>query len=64
MQNPKKNLPIQIKGKFSNIVRVTAIAENTLKTISASLLPRVMKLPPINDPQTIPRMAEALIIVL
>jgi len=46
------------------MVSVTAIAARKLKTIKASLLPRVMKLPPTNDPTTMPKIAELLIIVL
>jgi len=63
-QKPKPNLPMQINGKFSNMVSVTAIAARKLKMIKASLLPLVMKLPPTNDPITMPKIAELLIIVL
>jgi hypothetical protein len=40
------------------------MAAKKLKTIKASLLPRVMKLPPTNDPTTIPKIAELLMMVL
>jgi hypothetical protein len=61
---PNRYLPTQIIGRFKNIVRVVAIAENTLKTIIDLLLPKVMNLPPSRLPVTTPKIAELLIMVL
>lgn len=61
---PKIYLPIQINGRFKNIVNPVPIAATTLKTIKHNLLPLVMNLPPNKDPVTIPKIAELLIIVL
>ena len=62
--NPKINLPIQIIGRFKNIVKKVPTAATKLNPIIHSLLPLVINLPPKSEPVTTPKIAELLIIVL
>jgi len=63
-QNPKKYLPIMIRGKFKNIVSVVANAPKILNIMRALLLPFYINLPPTSEPVTTPKIAAELIRVL
>lgn len=62
-QNPNKNLPITIIGKFKNIVNETATAAKTLNWMIAVRRPFWMSLPPVRLPATMPKMAAELMMV-